>query len=245
MPGDYAYRTSEDGIPFMQNGFVATVLQLYAQYSPNDRYMETSYGRKPVQQTFPVFTAQYSQGIPGVMDGTLDFQRLDVKIYHAIKTVQLGISSLEIRGGKVWGEVPYSYLFNGRANLPSSGFSDVGLFIADQFSFETMRNNEFLSDQYVQLMFRQNFQSRLLHIKKWKPDVEWMIRGLWGSLQNPELHQGIGVREATGFYETGLEINRIMGTLGVGAYYRFGGLQLEDELSNWSIKLTARFRIIE
>jgi hypothetical protein len=41
------------------------------------------------------------------------------------------------------------------ATCPTS-LPDVGpiVHVADQFSFETMRNNEFLNDEFVQVMFQ-------------------------------------------------------------------------------------------
>ncbi len=41
-----------------------------------------------------------------------------------------------------------------------------------------------------------------------------------------------------GFYETGLELNIIFQSLGVGAYYRFGPNQLPDAGDNWAVKLS-------
>jgi hypothetical protein len=246
MPAtNYSYlTTNQEGIAVWQNGFIAGLVQASVSYAPNDTYMEGPFGRRPIRSTYPTFTAQYTQGIDGFLDGTLDFQRLDLKVRYDFKTKELGVSSIEVIGGKVWGDVPYSYLYNGRSNLPNE-LTNVGpIYIADQFSFETMRNNEFLNDEFVQVMFRQNLQSRLLKIGDWAPDIEVMARALWGRLANPERHRGIPFTDAAfGFYETGLEINKIFAGFGVGAYYRFGPYQLPDEMDNWSFKLSYRFAL--
>ena len=246
MPAsDYGYRTtSAEGVEVWQNGFIAGLVKASVSWSPNDKYMEGPFGRRPIQKTYPHFTAQYTQGMDGLFDGTLAFNRLDLKARYDLKTKELGISSLEIGAGKVWGDVPYSYLYNGRSNLPNN--LEWNLYVADQFSFETMRNNEFLNDQYVQVFFRQNLQSRLFKIGTWSPEVEVMARALWGSLQNAERHRGIAFSDAAqGFYEAGLELNKIISGLGVGAYYRFGTYQLPEAMDNWSFKLTYRFVLFE
>ncbi len=242
MPAsDYAYQTiNKEGVSVWQNGFVAGLVQASISYAPNDKYMEGPFGRRPITSSYPTFAAQYTQGIDGFLDGTLNFQRIDLKVRYDFKTKELGVTSVEIVGGKVWGDVPYSYLYNGRSNLPNN--TDWNLYVADNFSFETMRNNEFLNDEFVQVMFRQNLQSRLLRIGNWAPDVEVMARALWGRLANPERHRGIDFQDASqGFYEAGIEINKVLSSLGVGAYYRFGPYQLTNSSDNWSFKLTYRF----
>ena len=243
MPGDYGYlTTTQEGVQVWQNGFVAGLVQASINYAPNDKYMEGPFGRKPIERTYPVFTAQYSQGIDGFLEGTLNFQRLDLKVRHDFKTKELGVTSFEIAGGKVWGSVPYSYLYNGRSNLPNN--TDWNLYVADQFAFETMRNNEFLNDQYIQIFFRQNLQSRLLKIGTWAPDIELVGRALWGTLQNADNHRGISFTNAkSGYYEAGIELNKILSNIGAGAYYRIGAYQLPKAMDNWSFKLTYRFNL--
>jgi hypothetical protein len=245
MPGNYGFlTTSDENVQVWQNGFIAGLVQASISYAPTDTYMEGPFGRKPITRTYPIFTGQYTQGIDGFLDGTLAFKRLDLKIRHDIKTKELGITSLEIGAGKVWGDVPYSYLYNGRSNLPTN--TEWNLYVADQFAFETMRNNEFLNDQYIQIFFRQNLQSRLLKIGTWAPDIEVVGRALWGTLNYPERHRGIAVSDAkNGFYETGLELNKILQSFGVGAYYRFGAYQLPEAMDNWSIKLSYRFNLFQ
>lgn len=247
MVGRYQYLTTNaEGSPILQNGFTASLVQVYVQYSPNDKYMEGPFGRRPIKRTFPLYTAQYTRGLPDVLGSEFDFHRLDIKLRHDVLTKELGVSSLEIRAGQVWGDVPYSYLYNGRGNSPTESFTQWPIFLADQFSFESMFNNEFLNSRYVQVMFRQNFEGRIFKIKSFAPQIEWMIRGLWGNLSNPERHQGIEFTTAMmGFYETGIEINRLMGSTGVGFYYRFGPNMRPELNENFSIKLTTRLALLQ
>lgn len=247
MPGSYWYQTvTAEGVDVWQNGFNAGLLQAAITWSPNDQYMEGPFGRRPIFSTYPQFKLQYTQGMDGLLDGTLDFSRVDFNLRYDLKTKALGISSLQLGAGKVWGDVPYSYLYTGRSNLPNV-MRDLGrTYIADQFSFETMRNNEFLNDQYIQVFLRQNLQQRLFNIGSWSPDVELVARALWGTLNNPERHRGISALEARkGFYEAGVEINKVYAGLGVGAYHRFGPYQLPTAIDNWSFKITYRFVLFE
>lgn len=238
MPGDYYFRTTDaEGNTVYQNGFVAGVLRANVRWAPNEKYMQGPFGRRPMNRAFPVVKVQFAKGVDGLLDGTLDFERIDLQVRHDFKTRVFGVTTIVAEGGKVFGDVPYSYLYNGRANRPLS--YDGWLLVADRFSFETMWNNEFLNDEYVHFMFRHNFQSRFLKVGTWAPEVEVLVRGLWGTMQNPDSQKGIDFSDARhGFYETGLEINKLYQSLGVGAYYRFGPYQLADMSQNWAIKLS-------
>jgi len=247
MVGDYQYLTQNpEGVDALQNGFTATLAQVYVQYSPNDKYMEGPFGRKPIKRTYPTYAAQYMRGLPGILGSELDFHRFDLQVRHSVNTKELGITTVEAKVGKVWGNVPYAYLYNGRANTPTESATNWNIFVADQFSFETMQNNEFLNSEFVQLMFRQNFESRFLKIKTFAPQIEWVVRGLWGTLNNADQHVGIAAKSAVaGFYETGIELNRLLGSTGVGFYYRFGPNALPDASANFAIKLTTRLVLFQ
>jgi hypothetical protein len=96
---NYSYlTTNQEGIAVWQNGFIAGLVQAAPlAMLPMMTYMEGPFGRRPITfSTYPTFTAQYTQGIDGFLDGTLDFQRLDLKVRYDFKTKELGVSSIEV-----------------------------------------------------------------------------------------------------------------------------------------------------
>ena len=155
------------------------------------------------------------------------------------------LSSLSLAGGYIDGKVPYTNLYAGRANFRDDHVYIQRLTLADFTSFETMRMNEFLSNRYVSLSFRQNFKSLLFKTPKFAPHIVWTFRALFGALNNAHQHQSIDFKSPEeGFYESGLEFNKLLtlnaNALGIGAYYRLGPYSFSDWYDNLSLKLTLR-----
>jgi hypothetical protein len=93
-------------------------------------------------------------------------------------------------------------------------------------------------------MFRQNFKGYLMKIGKWNPDIEFVMNAIVGTLNNPELHKNIEFKTLEkGYYETGIEINKMWNSIGIGAYYRFGPYSLPETADNFSVKVTARINL--
>lgn len=235
----YAFEEERGDGTYWINGFNAFMVGLSMEYAPNDKYMEGFFGRKPIKTNYPVYSIQFTHAIPDMFGSNYEYDKLDVKIQHQLKTRSLGISSVEIAGGYVWGDVPYSFIYSSVSNRPTNVNFPIEL--ADINSFETMFNNEFISSSFIHFMFKQNFQSRFFHFKKWKPDLEYVLRISYGDLSNPEKHKGLEFKTLEkGYYETGLELNKLYSGLGIGVYYRFGAYQLSSSSENWTVKLTYR-----
>lgn len=236
---DYRFVSeTADGI-FLVNGFNSTQAGVSLQYAPKDKYMEGPFGRRPIDVSYPLYEIQYTRGIEDLWGSDYEFNKIDARINYQFKTKRFGISKFQIAGGYVDEDLPYSFLYTPIANRPTNINWPVQL--AGMHSFETMFNNEFISNAWAHFMFRQNFKGYLLKIGNWNPDVEAVFGAIFGMLDSPESHQNIEFNTLEkGYYETGLEINKIWQGFGVGAYYRFGPYQLPEMQNNFSVKVTAR-----
>jgi hypothetical protein len=186
----------------------------------------------------PVFRIQFVQGQDQVFAGKLDYKRIEFRMEHKIAFRRFGTSFFQVHAGYVDGNVPYSRLFNGRANYSPND----RLKVASINAFETMRMNEFISDQYAALFFRHDL-GEFFKIKKFSPTFLVAFNTLFGSLKNPEQHHGVVFTQPSkGYYETGLHINNLIrlttGGYGLAGYYRFGRYAYSDWKSNLTIKLT-------
>ena len=246
--GDYWYSNPGNENPNLENGFNYFEIVAALQYVPSQKYVEgPDFGKLIFDKGYPVIDLQYTRGISGVWDSEFSYDKINVKLLHKVKTIALGISSFQLQGGTVFQDIPYSKLYAGTANLRNSdNFWNRAFMLADRHSFETMRFNEFMSDTYVQFMFRQDFKSLLFKRKNFAPHVELVARAMWGDLRSPELHHNISTKTPNrGYYETGLELNRLMSqniiSLGIGAYYRLGPYSLPTFEENFAIKLTSKY----
>lgn len=209
------------------------------RYSPNDRYMETKYGRILLSSDYPIITGQITKGIDGFVDGEFDYTKIDLKIDYSFTTVDFGVTSFTLGGGFVDGNIPYTNLFIGQANFNAGDNLFDRITIGAKNAFETMRMGEFLSDRYVSLVFRHNFKSLLFRTEKFRPEIELVSRATFGQMGDINNHLLVDFNTPKkGFYESGLELNNLWKNTGIGFYYRYGPYSLEDFEDNLSIKIT-------
>jgi hypothetical protein len=98
-----------------------------------------------------------------------------------------------------------------------------------------------MSNVYIQVFLRHNFQKRLFKIQDWAPHLELVARGVIGQLNNPEQHANITVRDLSkGFFEAGVEFNKMWAVFGMGVYYRLGYYAFDDPIENLALKLNIR-----
>ncbi len=246
--GDYYFLKENEGSTNWKNGFNYSEVITSFRYSPNEKFIEgPGFGKLTFDIKYPLVYLQYTRGLDNTFGSDFSYDKLDARFEYAYKTVRVGTFSMALQGGMVLSDVPYSKLYVGTSNLTNEGNSlDRLLNLADRNSFETMYFNEFLSDRYVQVFLRQDFKSLLFRRKNFAPHIEVVTRAIWGSLERPELHQGLAFKTLEkGYYESGLELNKLyvvnfMG-LGAGFYYRYGAYAGSNFVDNIAIKLTSKF----
>lgn len=230
-----------DGV-MLVNGFNSSQAGISLSYAPKDKYMEGPFGRRPMDISYPLYEFQYTRGIADVWGSDYSFNKLDARINYKFKSKRFGVSNIQLAGGYVDEALPYSFLYTPIANRPVN--VEWPIYAAGITSFETMYNNEFISNTWAHFIFRQNFKGYLLKIGEWNPDVEFIVSAIVGTLNKPELHRNIEFKTLDkGFYETGVEINKVWKGLGVGMYHRFGPYSLPENPDNFSVKVTARINL--
>ena len=248
--GNYWYNISDEVSPQYENGFNFFEVVTAVQYVPSQKFVEgPDFGKLIFEKGYPIVDLQYTRGISGTFDSEFDYDKIDLKLLHRVKTITFGISTFQLQGGTVLQDIPYSKLYAATANLKrSDNFWQRNFMIADRNSFETMRFNEFMSDTYVQFMFRQDFKSLLFRRKNFAPHVEVVARAMWGSLRSPDLHQNIStLSPEKGYYEAGIELNRLLSqnllSLGIGTYYRIGPYSQPTFGENFAFKITSKYSL--
>ncbi len=245
---DYNYRPSSQP-EGLGNQFNITEAVFSMRFAPKEEFIEApAFGRIRLSQEFPIFFFQYTRGMKGVLNGSLDFNKLDFLVHHQKSTLFLGQLDMVLAGGLVLEEVPYSKMYTGMSNmLNKDNWWERMQVIADRYSFETMRFNEFAYDRYIQLMFRQNLKT-LLFRRDWiAPQIELVARGLWGDLASSAIHEGITFKVPNKvYYEGGIELNNLISSglsgFGLGFYYRFGPYSLPSFEENFAIKFSLAFK---
>jgi hypothetical protein len=246
--GNYYFDAENEGGAILENGFNYFEVVTGLRYSPKERYVEgPGFGKLAFDIGYPIVFLQYTRGIAGAFDSEFDYDKVDLRLEHRHKTLRLGESSIQVQGGAVLQDLPYSKMYVGTANgLNSNDFWKRSFMLADRNSFETMRFNEFLSDTYAQVMLRQDFKSLLFRREEFAPHIELVARAMWGTLRSPEKHYGLNSKAPDkGYYEAGLELNKLYSenllSIGLGFYYRMGPYTLPTFQENFALKITSKY----
>ena len=242
--GRYQYLASDNAIP--QNTTDYAELRATVRYAPKEKIAETPFGQMTLESDYPIFWLSYNRGLTGIYESEYSYDILQFRAEYKRMTLRFGESSFKIEGAKSWQDLPAAKLFTGSSNgFPGEIFNNRFL-MADRNSFETMAFNEFLNDEYLEIMWRQDFKSLLFKRKNFAPHIEIVNRMAIGNLRAPEKHQNIGTESLSQpYFETGLELNRLYTSLftgiGLGFYYRYGAQSLPEPIDNLAIKLTIKF----
>lgn len=234
---------NREGVDYAVNGFNNVSLEGAVEYAPNDKYIQGPFGRRPIEQSFPVYRVMYTRSLDGVFEQSYPFDKLDLQFLYAFKTVRLGRTSFDVSAGKIWGDVPLTYQYTGRSSrLNGSKFDNFQ--VADMGAFETMYNTMTAMDAYFTISLRHNFEKRLFHIGKWSPDIEIVGRALWGTWSNGNNQIVDRYAPENGYLEFGVEMNKIYNQIGLGFYYHPGN-PFNQEIFNASndrmaLRLTIR-----
>lgn len=224
------------------NNYTFVEAGVSARFAYKEKLFDTGKILASLGTEYPIFYLQYTRGINGFLGGQYNYNKFDFKVDKTFTLKTLGKPSLCIWAGYVDRPVPYALLFTSRTNnRPRS-------FLASLNSFETMQMNEFLSDRYVTLFFRHNFQNLLFKGKKFKPEFVITTNAAWGKLKDKNHHLGLPFKTMEkGFFESGLIVNNLLVLrgitgIGIGAFYRYGAYGLPSFKENIAVKLSLSLR---
>ena len=169
------------------------------------------------------------------------FTKIDAKAKFKIRLSAMGTTSFMIRGGKIFNDVPITDWFHGYGSY-SGDFT-----LLAPYSFATMRLNEFSADQYAALHIRHNFGSGF--IPSWyfiRPELALAQNIGIGSLKPQYTSESGAADFRKGYFETGIELNRIINSnfvgFGFGTYYRYGPYHINVAAQNFAYKFTINFK---
>ncbi len=230
---NFEYRFDQGNSVEMEQ-FVLAQAGMNIRYSFREQYAEMFDVRVPVSSKYPVVFAKYTRGLAGTFDGDFEFNRVDLKIDQQILVRNLGRTRIRVAAGAVDEVIPITALYRGR------GTNEGKVPIASDFSLETVGANEFFSSQYANFFFRHSFHNLLFNYKSFKPEIVLLSTVAFGQLDGEERHLNQEYKTMEkGLFESGLQINRIFDSIGIGAFYRYGFYALPDWEDNLAIKISS------
>lgn len=222
----------------LYSSYIMTTAMLSIVWAPFSDFMQTPTGRTESDKRFPRFTFQYTQSLPNVLDNDFNFGKIDFKTEYEKKYLNGQKTSLLLQGGYAIGDVPLTHLYNTMPNNLTKETVIQRITFAGRNSFETMFFNEFFSSQYIFFQVKHGF-NRLRILKKVRPTIVLVSRMAWGNMEKPEQHVGPDYKTLDkGFFESGIELNKIYKGFGLGGFYRYGPNQLMKFEDNIAVKIS-------
>jgi hypothetical protein len=222
----------------LYSSYVMTTAMVSIMWAPFSDFMQTPTGRTESEKRFPRFTFQYTQSLPDVLENDFSFGKIDFKTEYEKKYLNGQKTSLLLQGGLAIGDVPITHLYNTAPNNLTKETIIQRITFAGRNSFETMFFNEFFSSEYIFFQLKHGFK-RIQLFKKVSPTFVLVSRVAWGNMKNPQQHVGQEYKTLDkGYFESGIELNKIYKGFGLGGFYRYGPNQLSRFDDNIAVKLS-------
>ena len=237
----YMFSLSDENPVILLDQFTYTEIGIKFRYSFNEGFMKTPYGNKfSLGTSYPVLNLNLIKGM-NFLDGDFIYTKIEGRVLKSFTSRIFGVSKIQLTAGRVFGELPYSKLYNGHGSYKK-------FTLESEYSFATMRLNEFLSDQFVSLYLKQDFGTLLFKTRWLNPGITLVTNIGFGRLSHPEKHNNLEFNTMEkGYYESGILINNILKAsifgYGFGIFYRYGPYAFSKTSDNFAYKLTLKINL--
>jgi Family of unknown function (DUF5686)/CarboxypepD_reg-like domain len=228
----------------MMDFFHTTELSFGVRYAFGEQFSQIGRGSIITAIPSPTIALNLIEGQMHYPEGNVSYTKLNTKIEYNLKNPSLGDTYINFTASKIFGNLPYPYLYNGRGGKAENGNL---IWVANHFN--TMGLYEFTSDQYANLFLTHSFGTLLF-----KPNSHWfqpevsLFQGLAiGSLSNKSNHEYLNFKTLEkGYFETGLLVDNLYRQkifkllhigAGIGVFNRWGANRLGEKDNNWAYRL--------
>jgi hypothetical protein len=153
--GKLIYQRNADGVilPHIKTSDI----KVGFRYAPRETFINSKQQRLPINNDAPIFTLEHTMGMDGFLGGQYNYNMTEATVFKKF-WLPGACGSIEayVKGGVQWNKVPFPMLFTPQSNL--SYFVQF-----DSWSFNMLRNMEFLNDRYVSLLVNWSFDGKILN----------------------------------------------------------------------------------
>ncbi|MCS6981709.1 MAG: DUF5686 and carboxypeptidase regulatory-like domain-containing protein [Flavobacteriales bacterium] len=234
-----------------------TELGFSTRFAFREKYIVRRIDRLSTGTRFPVVLVDYNIGIRGLWNATFGYHKLRIRIDDRVRLNPFGFFDYFIDAGKIWGAVPWPFLFNHPGNTS---------YMYDIRGFNLMQNLEFCADEYFSVFFSYHFDgfffNRIPGFRKLKWREVVTGRALYASLRNfaqhrqlirfPQPGTGEGIVPAIyqPYYEVGIGIENILRVFRLDFIWRLTNLNTDRNndgrsdyiIPRWGIRGSFSFR---
>lgn len=214
--------------------FHLTLATFGMEWSPNKKIIIPN----ETQQFIPVFTIQYTQSLKDFFKNEFGFSRIDFKSKLIYNHANSSITQLLITAGLASANTPITHMYHAYPNNNTKETILQRFTVAGLTSFETMYFNEFFSNKLNTVQLKHKLKP-FEFSKRFKPELVLISKFAIGNMENPNYHNGIAFNTLEkGYFESGLEINKLLLGFGLSGAYRYGYYYLPKFQDNIAFKFT-------
>ena len=195
-----------------------------------------------------LFDLQYTYGSDQA-GGDFSYHKLKLSIDKRQKVGFLGVSRINLAGGYLFGDVPYTLLFNPIGNET---------LIFANFAYNQMDFFEFSSDRYLELKYRHSFEGFIMNRIPLMRRLKWRLIAsanvLYGGLREENILISDFPTDENGrailpfrrwndrpYVEVGYGVENILKLFTVQAYHRL--TYLDSDASRFGLKFNVSLRL--
>ncbi|MDA7803696.1 DUF5686 family protein, partial [Crocinitomix sp.] len=208
-------------------------------FTKEEKFLKGQFDRISLGSRYPIISITHTWGIKDILLSEYDFHRLDFIWTHRPRFGMVGRFDYTIHAGKIFGEVPYPFLQVHQGNET---------YYLQYNNFNLMNYYEFISDQWVRVLFEHHFQGFIMDrvplVKKLKLRVVASGKMVIGSYSDKHNRQMLlpfySNRITSPYYEVGVGLENILKFIRIDAIWRLSyrdNLDLYgDPVSNFGVK---------
>ncbi|MEO1051830.1 MAG: DUF5686 family protein [Bacteroidota bacterium] len=244
---NFAYITNlgEGGTPELGRNFTTSEVTLQTRFGKDEIWIQNDNERLSLGTVqSPVVTVNYTLGVSNLLDGDFTYHDVSVNAFQSLKLGLLGTSTYSITARRIFEPVPF-LLLEGHLGNETIFYIPRAYNLMDFF--------EFVSDSYVSLNYRHQFQGFLLNRVPLFKKLKWRFVGtanlLYGGIQQhnrdliPDLDAGgnevLQFRELNDgpYVELGYGIENIFKVFRIDAFHRLTYLDRPD-VNSFGVKVS-------
>ncbi|HFS67619.1 MAG TPA: carboxypeptidase-like regulatory domain-containing protein [Flavobacteriia bacterium] len=208
---------------------------LNMSFTPFSKYYLAKEGRKLLKDGYPKLNVYVEKNIPQWQDVQNDYIRIELQTHFKKTFVNQNYIDLFVRTGYASKQAGIDRLYTPVANDYQGSQPLNHLNLAKDFSFETMKDLEFI-DNFVLTSYLQYTFTNIKVRKQKSIDLKLSAKAAYGLSYDNNKYVGIKSLDHI-YYEAGLGLKRLYKNLGIGLYYRMGYYAYPDMMNNLSLRL--------
>ncbi len=179
----YYYQSPGNPDSKLESDLSSPTVKFSLRWARDERYIQNGNERISLgPRRAPAIQFDYTYGFKDILNSNFEFHKLQLEIIQKIRLGSVGEGAVRLKGGYIFGQVPYLVLENHIGN--ESFFYTTG-------AYNTMNYFEFVSDKYASLRYEHYFQGLIMNRIPLLKKLKWRLLGtaniLYGSLRQENI----------------------------------------------------------